>query len=368
MQVFFKGVKMIYNLAGVPGSGKSLYMVSKIIAELLKLRDIFGNLTPTHIYHNIEGFSNDNMAALLEIDPSIVNSYVHAFKDEVPENSDVITSEQWAIRFFYAKPETVKPIYDLSGQVADYEYEVRQSGCVFIIDEAQNAFSSRDFKSAYSKTLIKYISRHRHYHHTIWWATQDSEQVDISFRRQTESVYYLENLSNWGNSKAAKISIYEGYIGHTVGVQPLITSKFRYDKRFYCCYKSFVKTAGALKEGRIANNVFVNSKGLKIVALLLVAVVIMLVVSGGPFKKIGDAGKKKPTTLAPSKGLAPVGALQNAKTLGGSGTENPEPPENVIQYTKQYRSDGVRWYVVDGLPQMENPNFTYERITERGNK
>lgn len=349
---------MIYNLAGVPGSGKSLYMVSKIIAELLKLRDIFGNLTPTHIYHNIEGFSNDNMAALLGIDPSIVNSYVHAFKDEVPEHSDVITSEVWAIRFFYARPETVRPRYNIKGEIEDYDYEVRQSGSVFIIDEAQNAFSSRDFKTAYSKTLIKYISRHRHYHHTIWWATQDSEQVDISFRRQTESVYFLENLSNWGNSKAAKISIYEGYIGHTVGVQPLITAKFKYDKRFYCCYKSFVQSAGQLKEGRINNNVWLHSKGLKIIAVLLVGIVVMLIATGGPlasFSKVGALGKtKKP---APSKALAPGGALDTTKIVADKLTKT-------IYFTREFRSDGVRWYVVDGLPQMENPNFEYERVNK----
>lgn len=349
---------MIYNLAGVPGSGKSLYMVSKIIAELLKLRDIFGNLTPTHIYHNIEGFSNDNMSALLGIDPSIVNSYVHAFKDEVPEHSEVITSEQWAIRFFYAKPETVKPVYNLRGEIEDYEYEVRQSGCVFIIDEAQNAFSSRDFKSAYSKTLIKYISRHRHYHHTIWWATQDSEQVDISFRRQTESVYFLENLSNWGNSKCAKISIYEGYIGHTVGVQPLITAKFKYDRRFYCCYKSFVQTGGKLKEGRITNNVWLHSKGLRIIAILLVVVVILLAFTGNPMKNIG---KKKAKPSVPSTGLAPLGAVKT-DTASASGFSLFSRKK---YYTREYVSDGVRWYVIDGLPQMENPNYEYERTVEK---
>lgn len=348
---------MIYNLSGVPGSGKTLYMVSKIIAELLKIRDIFGNLTPTHIYHNIEGFSNDNMAALLGLDPSVVNTFVHSFADEVPQDSQVITNETWAIRFFYAKPETVKPVYGLRGEIEDYEYEVRQSGCVFIIDEAQNAFSSRDFKTAYSKTLIKYITRHRHYHHTIWWATQDSEQVDISFRRQTESVYFLENLSNWGQKNKAKVSIYEGYIGHQVGITPLITAKFGYDKRFFCCYKSFTQQGGQLKEGRISNNVFLHSKGLRVIAVLLVVMVVILISTGGPLKVITanaerqmlkSTGKAAP---APSKGLAPSG--------GDTIATVPVFRQSKF-FTRSYVSDGVRWYVVDGLPEMENPNYTYE--------
>ena len=346
---------MIYNLTVVPGSGKTLYMVSKIIAELLKLRDIFGNLTPTHIYHNIEGFSNDNMAALLGIDPSVVNTYVHSFKEEaLPDEKAVVKDELWAIRFFYAKPESVKPKYGLDGKVEDYDYEVRQSGCVFIIDEAQNAFSSRDFKQAYSKTLIRYISRHRHYHHTIWWATQDAEQVDISFRRQTESVYFLENLSNWGNSKAAKVSIYEGYIGHQAGIEPLIKAKFKYDTRFFCCYRSFTQQGGQLKEGRIANNVWLNNKGLRIVAIIMVVLVILLIANGSPLGALNKAVGKKPANVEKPKQQGVVQSVKEAVT-----------GKPKIGYTRTYVSEGVRWYVVDGLPEMENPNYEYERVTER---
>lgn len=358
---------MIYNLTGVPGSGKTLYMVSKIIAELLKLRDVFGNLTPTHIYHNIEGFSNDNMAALLNIDPSVVNTYVHSFKDEaLNEEAAVVKDELWAIRFFYAIPRSVKPIYGLDGKVEDYEYEVRQSGCVFIIDEAQNAFSSRDFKQAYSRTLIRYISRHRHYHHTIWWATQDAEQVDISFRRQTESVYFLENLSNWGQKKTAKVSIYEGYIGHQVGVTPLITAKFRYDKKYYCCYKSFTQQGGQLKEGRVTNNVFTNSLGLKVVAVLLILCVIGMIATGGPIKALTHQkhtnGKRTAAEQTPpSKGLAPRGgAVEHTKQMLVG--------KDFLEYTRTYVSGGVRYYVVDGVAEMENPNYTYKRVSGNGGK
>ena len=338
---------MIYNLSGVPGSGKSLYMVSKIIAELLKIRDLFGNLTPVHIYHNIEGFNNDNMAALLGLEPSIVNCYVHDLANECNPENEVVKTPLDAVRFFYAKPESVKPVYNSKGEVADYEYEVRQVGCVFIIDEAQNFFGSRDFKQTYSKTLIRYISRHRHYHHTIWWATQDNEQVDITFRRQTDRCYYLENLADWGNKNKAKVSIYEGYLGHQIGIPPMSTQKFAYDKRFYCCYKSFV--VGGLKEKRVVNNVWLQSKGLRIVAICLAIVVILIIFNGVPF-----FGKNKPKMNRRE-------VAQATPPLSSSSEIIPENNGEIRYFQNFYVMNGQTYYVVDGQSEKMKRGYTYVR-------
>lgn len=338
---------MIYNLSGVPGSGKSLYMVSKIIAELLKIRDLFGNLTPVHIYHNIEGFNNDNMAALLGLQPSIVNCYVHDLANECSPENEIVKTPLDAVRFFYAKPESVKPVYNGKGEIADYEYEVRQVGCVFIIDEAQNFFGSRDFKQTYSKTLIRYISRHRHYHHTIWWATQDNEQVDITFRRQTDRCYYLENLADWGNKNKAKVSIYEGYLGHQIGIPPMSTQKFAYDKRFYCCYKSFV--VGGLKEKRVVNNVWLQSKGLRIVAIFLAIVVILIIVNGVPF-----FGKNKPKMYKREVSEA-------TPPLSSSSEMIPENNGEIRYFQNFYVMNGQTYYVVDGQPEKMKRGYTYVR-------
>lgn len=340
---------MIYNLSGVPGSGKSLYMVSKIIAELLKIRDLFGNLTPVHIYHNIEGFNNDNMAALLGLEPSIVNCYVHDLANECNPDNEVVKTPLDAVRFFYATPESVKPVYNGKGEIADYEYKVRQVGCVFIIDEAQNFFGSRDFKQTYSKTLIRYISRHRHYHHTIWWATQDNEQVDITFRRQTDRCYYLENLADWGNKNKAKVSIYEGYLGHQIGIPPMSTQKFAYDKRFYCCYKSFV--VGGLKEKRVVNNVWLQNKGLRVVAVGLAIVIILGICLGNPLTSIKEKASKRTTTERKEK---PKAVLEN------EGVAISETSEKRY-YSNFYLMNGQTYYVVDGQPEKMKRGYTYVR-------
>ena len=91
---------------------------------------------------------------------------------------------------FYARPWNGTPC---TRKVGDYKYELRPVG-IFIIDEAQNYFSSRDFKEAYSKTLIPYMTRHRHYYHSIWWASK-IDQVDITFRR-TEQIFIFWKISH----------------------------------------------------------------------------------------------------------------------------------------------------------------------------
>jgi len=130
----------------------------------------------------------------------------------------------------------LKGVNNKKGELVDYKYELRPVGSIFIIDEAQNYFSSRDFKETYSKTLIPYMTRHRHYYHSIWWASQKVDQVDITFRRNTEQIYFLENLASkalLGGLEKCQISVYESYLGIESGVPPLAKSVYAYDKRFY---------------------------------------------------------------------------------------------------------------------------------------
>lgn len=332
---------MIYGLDGVPGAGKTLYFVQKVIAERMKVRDIAGNLTPVHIFHNIEGFNNDVLACLTGLSPTIVNEFVHNLTDKENFQGEVVTDEKKSVQFFYARPESVHPVYNNKGELVDYKYELRPVGSIFIIDEAQNYFSSRDFKEAYSKTLIPYMTRHRHYYHSIWWASQKVDQVDITFRRNTEQIYFLENLASKaliGGLEKCQISVYESYLGIESGVPPLAKSVYAYDKRFYKCYKSHVCEISGLKENRQINNIWRASKGLKIVLALLLlfgGIIAYKFTCGQTLPQIAQ----KPITQA-----TPAPTPQSAfGTIGGGAGDS-----SGVCYKRKYIADG-RWVYLDSL-------------------
>lgn len=353
---------MIYGLDGVPGAGKTLYFVQKVIADRMKVRDIAGNLTPVHIFHNIEGFNNDVLACLSGISPTIVNEFVHDLTSAENFCGDVVTDAKKSVQFFYARPESVKPVYDLDGKIVDYTYELRPVGSIFIIDEAQNFFSSRDFKEAYSKTLIPYLTRHRHYYHSVWWASQKVDQVDITFRRNTEQVYYLENLASKaliGGADKCQISVYESYLGIDSGVPPLAKMSYMYDKRFYKCYKSHVCEIAGLKENRQINNIWRNSKGLRIVLVLALICFILIVVNfagGSPLDKMQARVASAPAP-APATPQSALGTLES----GGGGSSS---LDDRSCYTKTYISDGVRYFVVNGKIKRFNRQINYKECVE----
>lgn len=333
---------MIYGLDGVPGAGKTLYFVQKVIAERMKVRDIADNLTPVHIFHNIEGFNNDVLACLTGLSPTIVNEFVHNLTDKENFQGEVVTDEKKSVQFFYARPETVHPVYNKKGELVDYKYELRPVGSIFIIDEAQNYFSSRDFKETYSKTLIPYMTRHRHYYHSIWWASQKIDQVDITFRRNTEQIYFLENLASkalLGGLEKCQISVYESYLGIESGVPPLAKSVYAYDKRFYKCYKSHVCEISGLKENRQINNIWRASRGLKIVLALLLlfgAIIAYKFTFGETFFQIAQ----KPIAQA-----TPAPSPQSAfGTIGGGAGDL----SSGVCYKRKYIADG-RWVYLDSL-------------------
>lgn len=359
---------MIYNLEGTPGSGKTYYFVSKVIAPLLSCRDLFGNMSPSHIYTNIEGLRADIIADFLHLDPTIADKYVHKLSD-FPENCECVKNETDAVRFFYAEPDSVHPVYDNDGKIKEYTYKPRQPGSVFVLDELQNYFCSRDFKTPYSYTAINYLSRHRHYHHLIWWATQDDNQVDVTFRRQTEKVYFLERLDDWGRKNCTKKSCYEGYLGHQAGITPLSTETYKLEKKWFSCYKSTVFSG--LDEKRVTSNIWLHNKGLRIVAILILVLIVVGIFVGSPITAItGVMGKKAVETQSPpsSKWLATSGGEATKNSLSVTdkliGDDEQSNQDEFVCYTQSYTSEGVKYYVVDGFPQKYDKNLVYAKCKQ----
>lgn len=248
---------MIYGIAGVPGSFKSAYALQKfVIPELSKGRDV---------YTNIEGLRVERIASVFDIPPLECSRRLHILGSTYDEATGTLVEDRDKVRRFYEN--------------------IPQNSLV-VIDEAQNYFSSRDFKETFSADLIPYLTRHRHYGHDIVWITQSLESVDITFRRNTHITYVFRRMEHLGMKGASMMYIYDRC---DTDRAPLSRSVFRVDTNVFKCYDSYV--SADVKEQRKSYNIFLHSPFF----LLLVAIVIFglyQVFSGGLLNRIVHPGGK----------------------------------------------------------------------------
>ena len=121
-------------------------------------------------------------------------------------------------------------------RVPDWEKAQQiENGALVIIDEIQkNYYSNRDFATQYSKRVIDYITKNRHYGWTLIWMSQSVEAVDVTFRRNTEQVWFLERLENYGQKHSSSVKKYEGWLaGNKTMMEPFAKSKFKFDPRLF---------------------------------------------------------------------------------------------------------------------------------------
>ena len=95
-----------------------------------------------------------------------------------------------------------------------------EKNALVIIDELQNYYGSRDFGTNYCKRAIDYLTTNRHYGWTLWWMTTNVEQVEVTFRRNTEQVYFLEKKENYGSSSTASVKKIRGLAFRRQGEHP----------------------------------------------------------------------------------------------------------------------------------------------------
>jgi len=253
----------VYGIEGTPGSGKTLYAISEFILPALK------NGIP--VYHNIEGLDPVKMGILADVEPVISESLIKFYVDD-----DGQENTQEAVRNFYSK--------------------IPHKEALLVIDEAQNYFSARDFKEKFSSDLIPYLSRHRHYGHTVVWITQQREAVDITFRRQTQYMYRLERLENFGLKNASRLKMYEGW--DTMLVPPFASKNFFFPKQLYGVYKSYI--SNKIEEKRRSHNIFLSNKlFMSIIIIVLIALIKGLFFTEFSLSVTGKKTKTK-TDLIPS--------------------------------------------------------------------
>lgn len=216
---------MIYAVCGTPGSYKSCYAVQKfVIPSIQKGRKVFTN---------IEGLDARYISTMFDIDPIQVEDCLN-YLGRVYDEDGTWHEDKDKIRHFYD--------------------DLPQNSIV-IIDEAQNYFSSRDFKEGFSADLIPWITKHRHMGIDVVWITQALESVDITFRRQTHLVYYLRRTENMGLKNMSFMYIYDS--GDITNRRHLVRKTFRPDERVFACYSSYQNKD--VKEERKSYNVFLRS-------------------------------------------------------------------------------------------------------------
>lgn len=314
----------VYCLEGVGGSGKSLYLLANFIIPWLK--------DGKHIYHNIEGLKVPFVALRAGVSVGKAESLITRIGEKFEEvDGEMIAKDD---------PEEVRHFY------RDAWGEIRPAGSLILIDEAQNYFNSRDFKTEYSRDLIDYLSRNRHYKHTVVWATQNIEGVDITFRRQTQYIYWLERV---GNKPFSTCSIYEGWLKNEY-TKPYDKVKFTFPVELFGCYDSYVKGSEDEEEHREKTNRWLHSKPLMIVIILFVIFVVWAIFHN-PISTIKkQATPKKSAGLVRSSSSVPQDtatppALNGRKAEGAAAVALPSLLSSVC-WKRSYRADGVEYFVL----------------------
>lgn len=290
----------IYSLEGTPGSGKTLYCVQKIIPDFLKIRDSRGELVPRHIYTNIEGLRPELICAYMGIPYEAIAEYFHVLGQVVDEQGRVHEDKDY-VRYWFYKPESIEwlEVQNSNRQVEripDPEKAVQiENGSLVIIDEVQNYYSNRDFATQYSKACIDYITKNRHFGWTLWWMSQSVESVDVTFRRNTQYVYFLERKEIFGSNTSSSVKMFEGWLaGNKTNMPPFATATFRFDSRFFNCYQSYVQ--GVSEEKRYKVNVFLQHKGFMLMVVLFFLCIGILVYLN-PVDTLTKRGKKEPVQV-----------------------------------------------------------------------
>ena len=346
----------IYSLEGTPGSGKTLYCVQKIIPEFLGIRDSDGNLVPRHIYTNIEGLRPEFICSLLGLPYHAISSYFHRLGYAVDDNGNEYEDKD-LVRYWYYKPETIEWVEDVNDNKKRERHpnfdkvEMIPLGSLVIIDEIQNYYSNRDFATIYSKRCIDFVTKNRHYGWSLWWMSQSVESVDVTFRRNTEYVYFLERRDKYGSKNTASVKMYEGWLaGNKTNMPPFATKKFAYDSRFFVCYNSYVKKG--IKEKRYSTNIFLAHKGFCLIVILFVLVLIYAICSD-PIATISNTKHKPRGTSGQTPAAASFSGGGSSSALGSSSSGV------CVQNTYTMRGEN---YVIynNGKTEKMRGGYTYE--------
>ena len=251
---------MIYAICGTPGSYKSCYAVEKFLLPALK--------SHRKVYTNIEGLNPAYIATYYDLDPVDVDSCLNILGRVYDDDGS-----------YHEDRDRIRKFYD----------DLPQNALV-IIDEAQNYFSSRDFKEGFSADLIPWLTKHRHLGNDVVWITQVMDSVDITFRRNTHLTYALKRAENIGFKNAAFVYIFDRADTER---RHLARKSYRPDPTIFKLYSSYQNDQ--VVEKRKSYNVFLRSPFFWL--MILCAIVVAWTFLSGNFQRNilhKDPGQGKP--------------------------------------------------------------------------
>lgn len=253
---------MIYAICGTPGSFKSCYACEKFLLPALK--------SNREVWTNIEGLNPLYIATLFDLDPIEVDRHLHVL-GRVYDDDGTWHEDRDKIRKFY---------------------EDLPINAIVIIDEAQNYFSSRDFKEGFSADLIPWLTKHRHLGNDVVWITQNVESVDITFRRNTHLTHALRRTENIGMKNASFDYIFDRA---DLERKHLARKLYRPDTNIFRIYSSY-QTENVV-EKRKSYNVFLRSPFVWL--MIIVAVWVAYTLFTGSFERnVLRGGKERKTAPA----------------------------------------------------------------------
>jgi zona occludens toxin (predicted ATPase) len=237
---------MIYLIEGVPGSGKTTYAMQHYFVPAFR--------KGKKIVTNIAGLKLPNICAIYDIDF---------------DNIDNVS---------FVNPTKTYECQQMLSLNSPYN-------SLIIMDETQNYFNSRDFKTEANLGVIPFLTEHRHYGYTIIALAQSIDSVDITFRRLASQVIKVSNMGYAGIKNSAKLHFYETA---NFNRSPLATSVFRYDLSIFKCFESVEA------EAKIEKTKFIFPK-----KLVFVLFAILFFVYG--FSKLSNSYfKKTPPATRPA--------------------------------------------------------------------
>jgi len=229
-------------ITGVAGTGKTLMAIQRYIIPELKKGGI--------VYTNIDGLVHRHISYLFGIEIFDLEANLRLLDD------------------------------------VNYFYKDKPKNALFVIDEAQNIFSNREWQAKHNCDMVNYLMEHRHYGHKIVFVTPHVDSLDAGIRRVAEFTYKNKSFSALGNKYTVRCAVFD-QCNMTKDALQVFT--WQHDQRIYQCYSSYFSKE--VKEEKVRVYPLRNATLVFVLVLSLIAIIFGINNSSRFLKKISKKQK-----------------------------------------------------------------------------
>ena len=230
---------MITLITGVPGTGKTAFVVSELEKVIASGRPVFTNITGLQLPHYALGrVSEWQSGTWLHIDKYNRLNPSNALSSQLPEKYESDDgSINWTPNPHVQKADdgslTIHAFDKLGNVVGSVPYESHK-GALVVIDECQNFFRVRP-SGSHVPDYISAFEVHRHQGLDFWLITQRPQFVDSNVRGLTgKHIGLRETFLGRHKYEWSEVSDVESKSARSVAA----CTKYRLPKRIFSLYKS----------------------------------------------------------------------------------------------------------------------------------